>query len=427
MKKNKHGGTRNPTPFAGFCLVRFCICDSFPSRSVADGGSPSDAVRDRLLLFFPFSASVIDWNVIDDLIPVGEDPEEDSKADSVEKKEESDSTFENSTIAVTSTAEIIEEPPNKKTHIDSYCRYESAKPLWPMSSGQPSKIPKCNYCGGPRSRILPQLLYYFGVKNDVDSLDWATIVVDTCEASCEENNGPYKEEFCWVAHLERTGHYLTVKDNQVVHLHPSNCLDHKPEWVIYNEFVLTSRNFIRTVTGVRGEWLVSLSNMRFYWFLFNIVVSRAPTVHLYQIYPGTTGWSTGRLTGLGTFTPDASANLIIYGARSSEGLVARATRHKELSLERRKPRSSQESEASGLQPRSTLERQNARLSEETQNIHLAQLKRRKARSSQETWLSSPESDADASSSEGLLARATRNKTQLSLERRNPSSSEGSKT
>ncbi|CAL5433523.1 unnamed protein product [Camellia sinensis] len=81
--------------------------------------NPSDAVRDRLLLFFPFSVSVIDWNVIDDLIPVGEDPEEDSKADSVEKNEESDSTFENSTIAVTSTAEIMEEPPNKKTHIDS--------------------------------------------------------------------------------------------------------------------------------------------------------------------------------------------------------------------------------------------------------------------------------------------------------------------
>ncbi|KAL5700331.1 RNA helicase [Ranunculus cassubicifolius] len=62
-----------------------------------------------------------------------------------------------------------------------------------------------------------------------------------------------------VAHLERTGHYLTVKDNQVVHLHPSNCLDHKPEWVIYNEYVLTSRNFIRTVTDVRGEWLVDIA------------------------------------------------------------------------------------------------------------------------------------------------------------------------
>ncbi|KAF4371695.1 hypothetical protein G4B88_030799 [Cannabis sativa] len=58
--------------------------------------------------------------------------------------------------------------------------------------------------------------------------------------------------FMQVAHMERTGHYLTVKDNQVVHLHPSNCLDHKPDWVIYNEYVLTSRNFIRTVTDVRG-------------------------------------------------------------------------------------------------------------------------------------------------------------------------------
>ncbi|GLJ07029.1 hypothetical protein SUGI_0055980 [Cryptomeria japonica] len=65
--------------------------------------------------------------------------------------------------------------------------------------------------------------------------------------------------FMQVAHLERTGHYLTVKDNQMVHLHPSNCLDHKPEWVIYNEYVLTSRNFIRTVTDIRGEWLIDIA------------------------------------------------------------------------------------------------------------------------------------------------------------------------
>nr|XP_018679353.1 PREDICTED: probable pre-mRNA-splicing factor ATP-dependent RNA helicase DEAH2 isoform X2 [Musa acuminata subsp. malaccensis] len=65
--------------------------------------------------------------------------------------------------------------------------------------------------------------------------------------------------FMQVAHLERTGHYLTVKDNQVVHLHPSTCLDHKPEWVIYNEYVLTSRNFIRTVTDIRGEWLIDIA------------------------------------------------------------------------------------------------------------------------------------------------------------------------
>ncbi|XP_065828061.1 putative pre-mRNA-splicing factor ATP-dependent RNA helicase PRP1 isoform X2 [Oscarella lobularis] len=65
--------------------------------------------------------------------------------------------------------------------------------------------------------------------------------------------------FMQVAHLERSGHYLTVKDNQVVQLHPSTCLDHKPEWVVYNEFVLTTKNYIRTVTDIKGEWLLQLA------------------------------------------------------------------------------------------------------------------------------------------------------------------------
>ncbi|XXG52989.1 hypothetical protein AAC387_Pa03g1171 [Persea americana] len=71
-----------------------------------------------------------------------------------------------------------------------------------MSSGRPSNadIPKCSYCGGPMCfefQVLPQLLYYFGVKNDMDSLDWATIVAYTCMASCEASVS-YKEEFVWV-------------------------------------------------------------------------------------------------------------------------------------------------------------------------------------------------------------------------------------
>ena len=55
--------------------------------------------------------------------------------------------------------------------------------------------------------------------------------------------------FMQVAHLERQGSYLTVKDNQIVSLHPSTCLDHKPEWVVYNEFVLTTKNYIRICTA----------------------------------------------------------------------------------------------------------------------------------------------------------------------------------
>ncbi|KAG9510914.1 Pre-mRNA-splicing factor ATP-dependent RNA helicase DHX15 [Fragariocoptes setiger] len=63
--------------------------------------------------------------------------------------------------------------------------------------------------------------------------------------------------FMQVAHLERGGHYLTIKDNQEVYLHPSSIsLDHKPEWLIYNEFVLTSRKYIRTVLVIKPEWLL---------------------------------------------------------------------------------------------------------------------------------------------------------------------------
>eukprot|EP00898_Chlorokybus_atmophyticus_P003156 jgi/Chlat1/3841/Chrsp26S04064 len=65
--------------------------------------------------------------------------------------------------------------------------------------------------------------------------------------------------FMQVAHRERQGNYLTVKDNQSVALHPSACLDHKPDWVVYNEFVLTTKNYIRTVTDVKPEWLIDIA------------------------------------------------------------------------------------------------------------------------------------------------------------------------
>eukprot|EP01029_Cantina_marsupialis_P016210 TRINITY_DN3601_c1_g1_i1.p1 TRINITY_DN3601_c1_g1~~TRINITY_DN3601_c1_g1_i1.p1 ORF type:complete len:722 (+),score=268.55 TRINITY_DN3601_c1_g1_i1:58-2223(+) len=65
--------------------------------------------------------------------------------------------------------------------------------------------------------------------------------------------------FMQIAHLEKSNVYLTVKDNQTVSLHPSNSLDSKPTWVLYHEFVLTSRSYIRTCTTVRPEWLIELA------------------------------------------------------------------------------------------------------------------------------------------------------------------------
>ncbi|KAF9785475.1 P-loop containing nucleoside triphosphate hydrolase protein [Thelephora terrestris] len=61
--------------------------------------------------------------------------------------------------------------------------------------------------------------------------------------------------FMQVAHKEGRA-YFTVKDNHEVFIHPSCGLDDRPEWVLYNEFVLTSRPFIRTVTAIDPEWLL---------------------------------------------------------------------------------------------------------------------------------------------------------------------------
>jgi len=70
--------------------------------------------------------------------------------------------------------------------------------------------------------------------------------------------------FMQVAHKEgEKGNYLTVKDNQVVALHPSCGLDTQPEWVVFNEFVLTTRPYIRTVSDVKAEWWVAFLCMYF--------------------------------------------------------------------------------------------------------------------------------------------------------------------
>jgi CBS domain-containing protein len=67
-------------------------------------------------------------------------------------------------------------------------------------------LPACQNCGGSHMfefQLLPQLLYYLGVQNetDTDSLDWATIAVYTCAASCNKSESScegYVEEFAWV-------------------------------------------------------------------------------------------------------------------------------------------------------------------------------------------------------------------------------------
>ena len=67
--------------------------------------------------------------------------------------------------------------------------------------------------------------------------------------------------FYHVARLQPSGDsYRTIKNHQTVHLHPnSGIFEDRPRWVIYHELVLTSKEFIRTLTEIQPEWLLEVA------------------------------------------------------------------------------------------------------------------------------------------------------------------------
>ena len=66
--------------------------------------------------------------------------------------------------------------------------------------------------------------------------------------------------FYHVARLQRDGSYRTIKQPTAVHMHPSSSLrEALPKWVVYHELVLTSKEFMRTVSEVKPEWLVEIA------------------------------------------------------------------------------------------------------------------------------------------------------------------------
>ncbi|XP_065666929.1 ATP-dependent RNA helicase DHX8 isoform X2 [Hydra vulgaris] len=54
--------------------------------------------------------------------------------------------------------------------------------------------------------------------------------------------------------------YKTQTDNQAVYIHPSSALfNRQPEWVVYHELVLTTKEYMREVTSVDPKWLVEFA------------------------------------------------------------------------------------------------------------------------------------------------------------------------
>jgi len=84
-----------------------------------------------------------------------------------------------------------------------YSFQEGAEPLWPSPSPVPSDsdIPPCQNCSARRRfefQVMPQLLLSLDLNEEHDSsLNWGTVAVYSCSASCQ-GTAAYLEEFVYV-------------------------------------------------------------------------------------------------------------------------------------------------------------------------------------------------------------------------------------
>lgn len=58
--------------------------------------------------------------------------------------------------------------------------------------------------------------------------------------------------------------YKTLAEGTPVYIHPSSALFNRPpEWLIYNELILTTREYCHTVTAIEPKWLVEVAPRHF--------------------------------------------------------------------------------------------------------------------------------------------------------------------
>jgi len=66
--------------------------------------------------------------------------------------------------------------------------------------------------------------------------------------------------FANAAHLQSDGSYLTVRDRHPLYLHPSSVVfKHPPDWVVFHEVMLTTKEYMRDVTAIDPLWLSEIA------------------------------------------------------------------------------------------------------------------------------------------------------------------------
>jgi len=66
--------------------------------------------------------------------------------------------------------------------------------------------------------------------------------------------------FSHAAKKDPTEGYRTLVEGTIVYIHPSSALfNHNPEWLLYHELVLTTKEYMRSTLAIEPKWLVELA------------------------------------------------------------------------------------------------------------------------------------------------------------------------
>ena len=66
--------------------------------------------------------------------------------------------------------------------------------------------------------------------------------------------------FSNVAQRQVDGTYRNIRGSEELVIHPSSVLANmKPKWILYNEIVVTAKNYMRDVSAIQVDWLLELA------------------------------------------------------------------------------------------------------------------------------------------------------------------------
>ena len=156
-------------------------------------------------------------------------------------------------------AQFVNEDGDHMTFLAAFQAYSQVKEA--RGDGEAQKWCRENYLN-PRTmksaESVRQQLERINVRLGIPTVSTVTVKMPGYSASVRK--ALLSGYFLQVAHsIPNKNIYLPVNGKSQVGMHPSTVIMNKPEWVVYNEYVVTNRNYIRTVTQVRPEWLLEIA------------------------------------------------------------------------------------------------------------------------------------------------------------------------